>query len=258
MKFFLILIIFSSSVAHSINLKGEWQTLLYRPIHYSQDKWNDLTAYHNLLFSLKFEKPLFEILPPSLEFSFGVSYSHPLKRVSVPQIYGWRPVQIGVKYPWSSSYQIFAHGVSSYLKDFDTAPLLFGLEVGGRKTFIYKKFYWDWSHFISLNAPRYLLRSFLGSYFHNNLLSLGTVVDGYTPTYKGFQLHSRWGFYAFYTYSRSVYYTWDSEWILSYSMKRWSFFASWIHSFNSREFLNTQNFNPYDKALHIGVKIKFL
>ncbi len=234
--------------------KGEWQTRFYRPIHYSQNDWDDFTVYHSLLFGVLAET--FEDTQNTLQWTVNMSYNHPLKKV--PKVYGWGPLQFGVSYKIYPSYQLFVHLATSYLKDFYTSPLLFGFEWGGRKTFAFKTFSLEWDHFISFNAPRYLLRSFLGSYFHNNLLSLGSSIDCYTSIYKGWQLYSRWGFYTFYTYSKNLYYTWDSEWILSYSMHRWSVFFSFIKNFNSREFLNMQNFTAYDKALHTGIKINFL
>ena len=257
LKIFFIFLISFSTISYAKEWKGEWKTHFYRPIHYSQNNWNDFTAYHNLILSWTSKGKFIKNFQDPLQLTLNINYSHPFKRVPSARSYGWGPLQIGALYQWHPSYQIFARLITSYLKGFYNEPLLFGLEVGGRKTFVYKSLSFQWDHFISFNAPRYLLTSFLGSYFYNNLVSLGSSIEFYTASYKGFQLHFRGGLYSFYTYSKNIYYTQDSKWALSYSINKWSTFFSFIQSFNSREFLNMQRLATYDKAFYTGITFKF-
>ncbi len=241
---------------------ASWTSLTLRslPVYYDHQNWRDFKVQHQVglaYHSSKSQKGFQAV-------QMRLAYSHPLKPVPDPDLFGFQDLETILVYSFNPSIQVFASSLLPLSKASIKKPLVVAGSIGVsyllsltkevQKTLDLGLFL---KHFISLNAHQNVLRSFLESYIHNDLIALNHEIHLQGPSYAGFTLEPSIGFQNFYTYSDKFYNTWSAEVRLLYSLEYLQLFASYIRkwSYYDKIVLRTQHVYPY--RFLVGITLKW-
>lgn len=242
---------------------ASWTSLALRslPVYYEHQNWRDLILQHQVEASydlLKFQTGFQQV-------QARLAYSHPLKPVSDPDFFGFQDFEAVLVYAFNPSVQVFVSGLLPLSKSSLTKPLVTAGSLGVSYLLSFSKkdskllnLEILFRHFISLNAHQSVLRSFLESYIHNDVVSLNHEISVKGPIYAGFALESSVGFQNFYTYSNKVYNAWSAEIRLLYSWEKLHIFSSFMRKWShyDKVVLRTQYIYPYLFVTGIALKWK--
>ena len=252
MSFLLSLFTFTVFAQTQFPFSARWTSLALRslPVYYEHQNWRDLVIQHHVEASYNLSK----FQTGFQKVQARVAYSHPLKPVSDPDFFGFQDFETILVYAFSPSVQVFVSGLFPLSKSSLRKPLVTAGSLGMSYSLSFVKKESPllsvevlFRHFISLNAHQSVLRSFLESYIHNDIVSLNHEILLKGPFYSGFSLESSVGFQNFYTYSHKVYNAWSAEFRLLYSWKKLQVFASFMRKWShyDKVVLRAQHIYPY-------------
>ncbi len=231
---------------------AQWTSLTLRslPIYYDHQNWRELTVQHQAGLNYRFSKAQTGFQ----EVQVQLAYTHPLKLVPDPDLFGFQDLTAVLVYAFNPFLQVFAGSLLPLSRSSIKKPLTAAGSAGVSYFFSFPEELGEvlrltlhFRHFISLNAHHNVLRSFLESYIHNDFIVLNHEFHIKGPSYAGFSLESSAGFQNFYTHSHKLYNTWSAEMRLLYSWKYLQLFASFARkwSYYDRIVLRTRHIQPY-------------
>ena len=241
---------------------GQWTSLALRslPIYYEHQNWRDFQFQHQVEFAYDLSK--FQIGFQKIQAR--LAYSHPLKPVPDPDVFGFQDLETLLIYAFNPSVQVFVGGLLPLSKASLKKPLVTAGSLGVSYLLSFSKDSHEllsleilFRHFISLNAHHSVLRSFLESYIHNEIVSLNHEILVKSPVYAGFALESSMGFQNFYTYSNEVYNAWSAEIRLLYSWKKLQMFASFMRKWSHYDKIVLRKENIYPYLFITGINLKW-
>ena len=232
--------------------EAHWTSLALRPlpVYYEHQSWKDFKIQHQVGLVYYFSKSQKGFQKVQVQ----LAYSHPLKPVPDPDLFGFQDLDTTLVYSFNPSFEVFASGLLPLSKASVKKPLVIAGSIGISYFLSFAEKLQKplelgvlFKHFVSLNAHQNVLRSFLESYIYNDLVSLNHEIHFIGLAYAGFALESSIGFQNFYTYSNNIYNTWSAEMRLLYSWKNLKLFASYIRKWNyyDKVMLRTQHTYPY-------------
>ena len=268
MSFTRILPLFFLLMTHNIFAQGgfpwsvAWTSLALRPlpVYYDHQNWRDFTLQHQVELAYHFSK----LKKGFQKVQIQMAYSHPLKPVPDPDIFGFQDLESSLIYAFNPSVQVFVSSLLPLSKSSVNKPKTVAGSVGISYFLSFSKQPREllnlglrFRHFISLNAHQNVLRGFLESYIYNDLVSLNHELHITGPAYAGFVLESSLGFQNFYTYSNKVYNAWSAEIRLLYSWKNFQLMASYVRKWSHYDkiVLRTQHTYPY--FFLVGASLKW-
>ena len=200
MSFIKFPVLFSLFCVHNVfaqnfSWSAGWTSLALRPlpVYYDHQNWRDFKLQHQMKLAYHFSKSK----KGFQKIQVQTAYSHPLKQVPDPDIFGFQDMEVVLFYAFHSSLQVFVSGLLPLSKSSVKKPLTAAGSVGFSYFFPFPTeqealLSLNFRQFLSLNTHHNLLKSFLESYIYNDLLSLNHELNITGPLYAGFVLESSW------------------------------------------------------------------
>ena len=232
---------------------------VFRPVHYTYQDFSDFDVrYRVQVFYTDSQRKNIDEKGFSKGHRFQVewSYSHALKKVAEPRLFGSGDIEGSIIYAFNRRFQSSVHVIlpTSYISRRDS--LLAAGELGVYYN-VLSPVYLVFSHFLSVNTHKRPFKNFSSSYIHNDALSLSHSVTWIQALSKKFLLQSSVGLYWLYGYGGKAHHVLQGEWRLVYSFKEGvSAFVSYVKTKKSKDALIFKQYIFYDSAFLAAFSIE--